>query len=73
MASIASNDVLILSHRANPLRWDFRERQVKNEWKARGRRTLEIDPVELTKAANAYLNENRARLREEARAILTKV
>jgi transcriptional regulator with XRE-family HTH domain len=26
MASIASNDALILSHRANPLRWDFRER-----------------------------------------------
>jgi integrase len=29
MASIASNDALILSHRANPLRWDFRERQVQ--------------------------------------------
>jgi hypothetical protein len=29
MASIASNDALILSHRANPLRWDFRERQVE--------------------------------------------
>jgi hypothetical protein len=27
MASIASNDALILPHRANPLRWDFRERQ----------------------------------------------
>jgi hypothetical protein len=27
MASIASNDALILSHRPNPLRWDFRERQ----------------------------------------------
>jgi hypothetical protein len=26
MASIASNDALILPRRANPLRWDFRER-----------------------------------------------
>src|SRR5262249_25946671 len=28
MASIASNDALILPHRANPSGWDFRERQL---------------------------------------------
>jgi hypothetical protein len=52
-------------------RW-LAKKQVKEKWKAMGRRTLEIDPVELAKAANAYLKENRWRLREEARAILTK-
>jgi hypothetical protein len=49
------------------------KKHVRNEWKAMGRRTLDIDPVELAKATNVYLNENRWRLREGARAILNKV
>jgi hypothetical protein len=49
------------------------KKQVKEQWKARGRRPLEIDPVELAKAANAYLRENRWRLREEAREILNRI
>jgi hypothetical protein len=53
-------------------RW-LAKKQVKEEWKARGRRSLEIDPVELGKATNLYLSENRARLREEARIILNQV
>jgi hypothetical protein len=53
-------------------RW-LAKKQVKEEWKARGRRTLDIDPVELAKATNLYLSENRGRLREEARTILNKV
>ena len=48
------------------------KKHVRNEWKAMGRRTLDIDPVELGKAVNLYLTENRARLREEAREILNK-
>jgi hypothetical protein len=47
------------------------KKAIKQHWKEMG--TLDIDPVELTKAANVYLRENRWRLREEARAILTKV
>jgi hypothetical protein len=49
------------------------KKHVRNEWKAMGRRTLDTDPVELAKATNVYLNENRWRLREGARAILNKV
>jgi hypothetical protein len=53
-------------------RW-LAKKAVKQHWKEMGRRTLEIDPVELGKATNLYLNENRARLREEARTILNNV
>jgi hypothetical protein len=53
-------------------RW-LAKKQVKEAWKARGRTTFDIDPVELAKAANVYLKENRWRLREEARAILNNV
>ena len=50
-------------------RWLARK-AVTQRYKERGR--LQIDPVELAKAADAYLRENRWRLREEAREILTK-
>jgi hypothetical protein len=53
-------------------RW-LAKKQVKEALKARGRRPLDIDPVELAKATNQYLTENRARLREEARIILNQV
>jgi hypothetical protein len=53
-------------------RW-LAKKQVREALKARGRRTLDIDPVELAKATNLYLAENRARLREEARIMLNNV
>jgi hypothetical protein len=53
-------------------RW-LAKKAVKQHWKEMGRRSLDIDPVELGKATNVYLKENRWRLREEARAILNQV
>jgi hypothetical protein len=53
-------------------RW-LAKKAVKQELKAMGRRPLLIDPVELQKATNLYLVENRGRLREEARLILNQV
>jgi hypothetical protein len=53
-------------------RW-LAKKHVRNEWKAMGRMSLDIDPVELAKATSLYLSENRARLREEARTILTEI
>jgi hypothetical protein len=53
-------------------RW-LAKKAVKQELKAMGRRPLLIDPVELQKATNLYLAENRGRLREEARLILNQV
>jgi hypothetical protein len=51
-------------------RWLAKE-AVTQRYRERGR--YRIDPVELARATNAYLSENRARLREEARAILNQV
>jgi hypothetical protein len=51
-------------------RWLARK-AVTQRYKERGR--YRVDPVELCRATNAYLTENRARLREEARIILNKV
>jgi hypothetical protein len=49
------------------------KRCVKDWYRAHGRRPTDIDPVELAGAINRYLEENRARLREEARTILAKI
>jgi hypothetical protein len=51
-------------------RW-LAKKAVTQRYQERGR--YRVDPVELGKATNAYLSENRARLREEARTILNKV
>ena len=49
------------------------KKEVRNRLRDMGKWRWESDPVEFNSAVNAYLQENRFRLREEARAILNRV
>jgi hypothetical protein len=70
---MANNSIAQITEAHGLLARYLAKRDVKDWYRARGYRVTEIDPVELAGAINRYLEENRARLREEARTILAKI